>query len=121
MPRLEPVTVVGARRSHWVMKTPGGLPVEWDSEIFNERQNELIAWRSTPTSPVRHAGAVRFSAAGQSGTLVEVSLPYAPPGGELGVVMGRLFGADPERYVEDGLENFKTLMERRTIAPGATR
>ncbi len=92
---LESVNVLGPTRSHWVAKTRASVPVEWDAEIINEQVNELIAWRFTPTSSIQHAGSVRFSAAGEGATLVEVSLQYAPPGGRLGAVLTRLLGSDP--------------------------
>src|SRR5258708_4247140 len=31
-------------RSHWVVGAPLGAKVEWDAEIINEKNNELIAW-----------------------------------------------------------------------------
>ena len=52
MKHLESVTCTGINRSHWVAKGPGGKNVEWDAEIYNEKPNEMIAWRSlrAPTS-----------------------------------------------------------------------
>lgn len=46
MGHLESVTCVSTNRSHWVAKGPAGKLVEWDAEIYNEKPNELIAWRS---------------------------------------------------------------------------
>jgi uncharacterized membrane protein len=120
IPNLESVTAVGSTRSHWVMKAPAGMAVEWDAEIINEIPNRLIAWRSVPTSAIQHAGSVRFVPVG-SATRVEVSLQYAPPAGELGHVLAELLGADAGSQVEQGLWNFKTSMERGRMAERSNR
>jgi uncharacterized membrane protein len=118
IPNLQSVTSVGSSRSHWVMKAPAGMAVEWDAEIINELPDRLIAWRSTPTSPIQHAGSVRFVPTGNA-TRVEVSLQYAPPAGELGHVLAELLGADAGTQVEEGLRNFKTSVERGRLAERA--
>src|SRR5262245_61699664 len=45
MKNLESVRVLNDGRSHWVVRAPGGKRVEWDAEIHNEIENELLAWR----------------------------------------------------------------------------
>jgi uncharacterized membrane protein len=68
MHHLEDVRELGGNRSHWIARAPLGMRVEWDAEIINERENELIAWRSLPGSDVDTAGSVHFSPApGQRG------------------------------------------------------
>src|SRR4051812_16725647 len=42
---LESVTDLGDGRSHWVAKGPGGMRVEWDSEMVNDIPGQLIAWK----------------------------------------------------------------------------
>ncbi|CAN5803984.1 hypothetical protein BH18ACI4_BH18ACI4_13630 [soil metagenome] len=44
MKYLESVTTLDAGRSHWVAKGPAGESVEWDAEIYNEKENELISF-----------------------------------------------------------------------------
>ncbi len=63
MDNLESVTILDSRRSHWVAKGPVGTRVEWDAEIHNEIEDELIAWRSLPGADVDQAGSVHFSPA----------------------------------------------------------
>src|SRR5690606_1246961 len=46
MNHLEEVRQTGDRRSHWVAKGPAGTRVEWNAEITDARENELLAWRS---------------------------------------------------------------------------
>lgn len=111
MNHLESVRSIGGERTHWVAKAPAGTTVEWDAEVYNEKQNELIAWRTLEGSQVSSAGSVRFEAAPNGGTEVRVSLKYDPPGGKLGALVARLFGENPERQIEEDLGRFKELME----------
>jgi uncharacterized membrane protein len=116
MQHLKSVTVTGGDRSHWVVEGPLGQPVEWDAEIHNERENELIAWRSLEGSQVETAGSVHFApAAGGHGTEVRVNLKYNPPAGQLGIAVAKLLGASPDRQVRDDLRRFKQLMETGAI------
>ena len=112
MNHLESVSVTGGGRSHWVAKAPAGTKVEWDAEIYNEKQGELIAWRTLEGSQVASAGSVRFEEApGGGSTLVRVSLKYDPPGGRLGSLVARLFGENPQQQIEEDLARFKDIME----------
>jgi uncharacterized membrane protein len=111
MNHLESVSGAGANRTHWVAKAPAGTTVEWDAEVYNEKPNELIAWRTLEGSQVSSAGSVRFEEAPNGGTEVRVSLKYDPPGGKLGSLVARLFGENPEQQIEEDLGRFKQLME----------
>lgn len=112
MNHLEAVHVTGQNRSHWVAKAPAGTTVEWDAEVYNEKEGELIAWRSLEGADVDNAGSVRFEAdpAGR-GTIVRVALKYDPPGGTIGKIVAKLFGEAPDQQVEEDLRRFKQLME----------
>jgi uncharacterized membrane protein len=111
MNHLESVRSIGGERTHWVAKGPAGTSVEWDAEVYNEKPNELIAWRTLEGSQVSSAGSVRFEEAPNGGTVVRVSLKYDPPGGKLGALVARLFGENPERQIEEDLGRFKQLMD----------
>src|SRR3712207_974317 len=77
MNHLEAVHITGGNRWHWVAKGPAGTRVEWDAEVYNQKENELIAWRTLEGSQVASAGSVRFEpAAGGRGTPVRVLLKY---------------------------------------------
>jgi uncharacterized membrane protein len=119
MPNLASVKVLGPTLSHWRLKTPPGMTVEWDAEVINEKPGELIAWRSTPTSSVQHAGSVRFELTAEGGTRVEVSLQYAPPAGELGHVVAELLGADAGKQIDTGLAGLQEAIERARVAVNA--
>src|ERR1043165_1094371 len=112
MNHLESVTTLGEGRSHWVAKAPAGKTVEWDAEVYNEKEGELIAWRSLEGADVDNAGSVRFEHApdGQ-GTVVRVTLKYDPPAGKIGSLVAKLFGEEPSQQIEEDLQRFKQVME----------
>lgn len=116
MKHLESVENIDSRRSHWTAKAPAGQTVEWNAEIINERENELIAWRSTDDSDVENAGSVNFQPApGGRGTEVKVTILYNLPGGVIGSRAAKLFGEEPSIQIEDDLRRFKRLMEAGEI------
>ncbi|MEJ7616373.1 MAG: SRPBCC family protein [Pyrinomonadaceae bacterium] len=98
-------------------KAPVGSTVEWDAEIINEKENELIAWRSLEGADVDNSGSVRFKKA-QDGrcTEIKIEIHYTPPGGILGAAFAKLFGEEPQQQVDDDLRRFKQLMETGEIA-----
>lgn len=112
MRHLESVTVQDEKRSHWVVKGPGGTHIEWDAEIVNEKANQLIAWQSCEAADIDHWGVVRFvPAPGGRGTEVTVELEYEPFAGSFGASMAKLFGEEPAQQIEEDLRRFKQLME----------
>jgi uncharacterized membrane protein len=116
MRHLESVNVISERRSRWRAKAPAGLTVEWEAELVEDRENELIAWRSLEGSTVQNSGTVRFQhAPGARGTEVRVQLEYRPPAGALGRSIAWLFGEEPEQQVTEDLHRFKQLMETGEI------
>lgn len=116
MDNLEAVTILDARRSHWVAKGPLGTRVEWDAEIHNEIPDELIAWRSLPGSDVDQAGSVHFTPALGGGTDVRVVMRYATPAGRVGDALATVLGDDPGRQIADDLRRFKQVMETGEIS-----
>ncbi len=110
MRNLVSVRITGDRRSHWVMKGPGGKTLEWDAEIVDEEAPKRIGWRSLPGSRVEHAGSIHFEPAGERGTVVRVEMQYNPPGGYVGAGLAKLLH-DPADALEDDLRHFKQLME----------
>ena len=112
MRHLESVTMLDARRSHWVAKAPAGARIEWDAETIEDVPNERIAWRSLPGSDVHNAGTVAFRPAPQGrGTEVRVIMEYKPPFGKLGQKVAKLFREEPGQQVYDDLRHFKQLLE----------
>jgi uncharacterized membrane protein len=117
MRNLDSVTVLDATRSHWVARGPAGTHVEWDAEIYNEIENELIAWRSTENADVVNAGSVRFQKAPTGhGTFVRVTMNYNPPAGNVGSTLAQLLGAEPGQLIKEDLRRLKQLAEAGEIA-----
>jgi uncharacterized membrane protein len=116
MRHLHSVEVISDNRSHWVASAPFGKTVEWDAEIYTERENELIGWRSLAGSQVDTAGSVHFrKAPGNRGTEVRVNLKYDPPAGKVGAAVAALFGESANQQVQDDLRRFKQMMEAGEI------
>jgi uncharacterized membrane protein len=111
MDNLESVTILDSRRSRWVAKGPVGTRVEWDAEIHNEIEDELIAWRSLPGADVVQAGSVHFWPAPDGQTEVRVIMRYAASGHRVGDVVAHILGDDPERQIADDLRRLKQVME----------
>ena len=118
MDNLESVTLLEGRRSHWVAKGPVGTRVEWDAEIHNQVENELIAWRSLPGADVDQAGSVLFTPSAEGGTEVRVIMRYAAPAGKVGDAVAHILGTAPEQQVADDLRRFKQVMDaHEPVAP----
>lgn len=114
MSHLEHVEVIDDRRSKWVAQGPAlsGGEVRWEAEITEDLPNKKIAWRTLPGSGVEHRGSIAFTRAlGDRGTHVRVELEYAPPAGQVGRWIAKLFGEEPEQQIESDLRKFKRLME----------
>jgi uncharacterized membrane protein len=116
MENLESVTKLDDQRSHWVATVPGGKKIEWDAEIYNEKEGELIAWRSLAGSDITNAGSVHFEPAPDGrGTYLKVTLNYNPPGGKAAALFAKLFGQEPGQLVEHNLKRLKQLIETGEI------
>jgi uncharacterized membrane protein len=118
MQHLESVSVEDREsgRSHWVAKGPLGRNVQWDAEVIEERENELLVWKSLPGSLVESMGRVEFvEAPGGRGTIVHVSMQYNPPAGSMGAAFAKLFGKEPGTQVKEDLRHFKQIMETGEI------
>jgi uncharacterized membrane protein len=110
---LEAVTPLPALgRIRWKTKGVAGKSFEWDAEIVEERQNELISWRSFEGSDIPNSGVVRFlRAPGDRGTEVHVEMQYEPPGGLLGSGLAKLFGRSAEQQIAEDLRRLRQVLE----------
>jgi uncharacterized membrane protein len=117
MRHLESVTELDQWNSHWVARGIGGTRVEWDAEIYNEKENELITWRSLENADVVNAGSVRFQRGPEGhGTYVRVVINYNPPAGKLGAAVAQLLGGEPSQLIKEDLRRLKQMMEAGEIA-----
>jgi uncharacterized membrane protein len=108
---VESVEERGDGVTHWKAKGPFGTEFEWDAEIINERENELIAWRTLGSSLVDHAGSVHFTPLAGGRSEVRVVLKYDPPTGVVGTAIAKLFGQDPEKEIEEDLLRLDRIFE----------
>ena len=123
MENLESVRPAGTE-GHWIwtIKAPAGRTVEVETRIAREVENELIAWRSVEGSQVDTEGRVTFEdAPGERGTRVSLIIAYAPPAGEIGRTLARLFMRDPEAQSRHDLKRLKMQLETGEIATSARR
>ena len=111
MRNLESVRVLNDGRSHWVVRAPAGKTVEWDAEIHNEIENELIAWRSLEGADINNAGSVHFRRLPEGKTEVKLTMSFEPPFGRIGLEIAKLLGEDPAQQLLYDLWRFKQMME----------
>ncbi|MBD1865428.1 MULTISPECIES: SRPBCC family protein [Trichocoleus] len=112
MNHLESVKVLDEQRSHWITKAPLGNHIEWDAEITQDQENELICWRSLPGSNVPNEGCVSFrSSEYEAGTEVKVTMDYSPFGGMAGAVIATFLGEAPDGQLYEDLWRLKQEIE----------
>ena len=112
MNHLESVQVIDAKRSHWITKAPLGNHIEWDAEITDDQENNLICWRSLPDADIPNQGCVKFhDSQYEMGTEVTVTMSYSPPGGLAGAIIATLFGESPDQQLYDDLWRLKQEIE----------
>lgn len=117
MAHLESVTQEGGGRSHWVARGPADLRVEWDAEVINEVENQVIGWESLPGSDVVTAGSVNFDRTlGGRATRVTLHMRFEPPAGRAGEAIAVAFGRRPAQDVREDLLRLKQLLEAGEIA-----
>jgi uncharacterized membrane protein len=100
---------------HW-RATIAGKDKEWDAEIVEQVPDQRIAWRSTSGAP--NAGTVRFEPLNKERTRVQLTMEYQPQNAieKVGDAVGLV-----SKKVEDAVEKFKDLVEKRGAETGAWR
>ena len=122
MEDVDSVRETAPGRTTWTIRAPGGRTVELETEIVEEREGELIAWKSVEGSDVETQGRVAFrDAPGGRGTRVEAIIAYDPPGGEAGRMLAKLFQREPAVQARRELKRFKMLMETGEVATSQLR
>lgn len=113
---------LGGGESRWEIAAPAGLSATLVTRLVTERENELLAWRSTDHSDIETEGRVKFTdAPGGRGTWVEAIVAYKPPAGEVGRLIAKLFRREPGIQGRHELKRFKMLMETGEIATSRNR
>ncbi len=111
MSNIEEVRMTGQDRSHWRVKGPLGTSVEFDAKTTEMDPNRGIGW-NTIDGDVMTSGEVRFEEVLPDRTRVDVTMNYAdPPGGKVGEVAANIL-SNPERNMQEDLQNFAGMVER---------
>lgn len=117
MKHLAMVTPLGHGRSHWVVRLPASKTLEWDAQIVEDREYELIRWRSLEGSDIDHHGEIRFQKApGDRGTEVRVVWKYHPPAAAVGALFAKLAEVVTRSTLQEELRRFKQIMEAGELA-----
>jgi len=115
MEGVEEVRQLDDTHLHW-RASIAGKDKEWDAEIVEQVPDQRIAWRST--SGVPNAGSVRFEPLDESRTRVRLTMEYEPQG--LVEKTGDAIGIVSHK-VEEAVEKFKGLLQKRGTETGAWR
>ncbi|MEO7403665.1 MAG: YgaP-like transmembrane domain [Burkholderiales bacterium] len=111
MRHLKSVRSIDSQHSRWVADGALGQDLEWDAEIINEREDEMLAWASIPGGDIETAGSVHFRPKRDDTTEVTISLKYNPPAGKIGAHFATLLGVGLEAKLDEDLNAFKQTME----------
>ena len=88
------------------------MPLIWDAEVVEERENTLLSWRSLPGADVDNMGTVRFRELPNGrGTEVRLRLAYALLGGITGVALAKFFKTLTVGQLQEDLRHFKQIIE----------
>lgn len=97
-------------RTRWCVAGPAGILFEWDSVTTQFEMNRLLAWRTTASAPIQHAGVMTLEPM-SGGTRLDIHMSYCPPAGVLGHAAATLFGADPKSELDQELLRLKSFLE----------
>ncbi|HQF70450.1 MAG TPA: SRPBCC family protein [Promineifilum sp.] len=111
MKYVETVEKLGPKMSHWEVKGPLGVNVDWNAETTRNDPNQRLGWNTKDhDGTVTTSGEVVFSELPDNQTKIVVTMTYTLPGGKLGEAVAQLF-SDPEKRLEEDLRNFKLYIE----------
>jgi uncharacterized membrane protein len=120
MSHVVEVRDLGRRRSHWVVKGPGGAEFSWNSVLTEQSRPHRLAWRSEAGAEIPQSGSIQFERH-RGGTLVTVRMSYTPPAGALGHGLAVLLGSDPKAQMDDDLARMKAFIERGAVPRDAAQ
>jgi uncharacterized membrane protein len=112
MGRFVEVTKISDDRTHWQVRAPFGLHMEWETQIVEDRPGEVLRWESLGIAQMANEGEVRFRPAPKDwGTETTFRFRFEPPGGRAGSIAARRLGLVPRVLTEKALRRFKSLAE----------
>jgi len=111
---LDSVEDLGEGHNRWTIKTPVG-DMSWESEILEDKENEIIRWRSIPDSGVKNSGFLSLEErAGGDATEATVELRYNPPAEHDSFLEDKILEVITDVTLRDDLRNLKRIMESET-------
>lgn len=117
---LEVTPLAEKSRSTWRIRAPAGGVVDVVTEVTEDREGEVIAWKSVEGSEIETEGRVTFAdAPGERGTRVTLVVKYKPPAGAMGKIFAKAFMREPTIQSRHDLKRFKMLKETGEIATSA--
>lgn len=119
MQHIDRVEDLGGGRHRWRLRLGRNLPpIEWETQIVDEREGELVAWRSADDGAVETQGRIELvDAPGSRGTEVHATITYSVrPGRAIGTAAGRMLEPLVAHEVKEDLRRFKQLVETGAIA-----
>ena len=105
------------KRTHWKLKGPVGMSVEYDAELTQEIENATLGWNSSGGS-MHTSGTVTFTELDDYTEVHVIMQWYDTPGGAIGEALSKLL-QNPEEMLQEDLERFKNLVETRSGAAAA--
>jgi uncharacterized membrane protein len=121
MDNVRSVARIDDKTSRWTIEAPAGQTVELVTEMTHDVPAQRIAWRSVEGSQITTAGEAMFSDAPPGrGTIVQLVMTYAPPGGTVGKLVAKLFQREPAIQARRDLRRFKQLLETGEVTVNAS-
>jgi uncharacterized membrane protein len=115
MEGITSVKQLSDKHLHWTASI-AGKQVEWDAEIYEQRPDETIAWRSIDGT--MNVGSVHFIPLQNNRTLIELKITFKPE--TIAENIGDAFGLI-EKRIQGDLERFKKFIENRSKETGGWR
>jgi uncharacterized membrane protein len=108
---LGSVEDLGKGHNRWTVETPVGN-ISWESEIVEDKKNEVIRWRSVPGSGVTNSGSLSLmKKEGGKATEATVELRYRPPGNYDSFLGDEILDFITDGQMKADLMNLKRIME----------
>jgi uncharacterized membrane protein len=108
---LGSVEDLGDGHNRWTIETPVGN-ISWESQIIEDKENEVIQWRSVRNSCVENSGSLGLvEKEGGDATEATVELRYRPPGRHDSFLEDEILEVITNEQMKADLRNLKRIME----------
>lgn len=116
MKNIKSVRKTGDNSSHWKIKGPLGVKVEWVAQTTVLDPDRRIGWSTKDNADgnLTTSGQVTFLTLPKNETEVVAVVHYVTRAGFPGEVLARLFG-NQEKSLEQNLRSFKQYIEGESI------